>query len=47
MLVVCPAGRDDAVEDRATVGLPRLELKGFVETVNGLEVVETLEVGIM
>ena len=48
VLVVCPAGLDDAMEDRPTVvGFPRLELKDFDGAVNGLEVVEPLEVEMM
>jgi hypothetical protein len=47
VLVVCPAGLDDDMEDETTVGLPRLELKGLDGTVNGLEAVETLEVDMM
>jgi len=38
--MVAPAGFDDELEDGTTMGLPRLELKG-------LEVLETLEVGIL
>ena len=40
VLVVSPAGLDDELEDGTTMGLPRLELKGW-------EVLETLEVGIL
>jgi len=47
VLVVCPAGLDDDMEDGTTVGLPRLALKGFDGAVNGLEVAETLEVGML
>ena len=40
VLMVAPVGLDDELEDGTTMGLPRLELKG-------LEVLETLEVGIL
>ena len=39
--MVAPVGLDDELEDGTTMGLPRLEL------IKGLEVLETLEVGIL